>query len=328
MDSLIQFGIDFIVRFQALGTWLAVPMKLFSFLGSEYFFMFFLPLIYWCVDAGLGIRIGLILLFSNGLNDILKMAMHGPRPYWVSASVRGLASETGFGVPSGHSQTAAGVWGMMAARISRTWAWVAAAGVVLLIGLSRLYLGVHFPHDVLLGWLLGGLTLWAFLKLWEPVAARLKQMTLGSQVLIAFAVSLAMVLVAALVVYLSRNFVLPVDWIVNATRDGNEAPNPLTLEGILTAAGTLFGLSAGLAWIASRGGWQVSGPVAKRALCFVVGVVGVAFCYFGLKLLFPHDDNLVSWVFRYVRYALLGAWVSAGAPWVFAKLQLTDKPNL
>jgi membrane-associated phospholipid phosphatase len=327
MDSLIQFGIDFIVRFQAMGGWLAVPMQFFSFLGSEYFFMFFLPLIYWCVDAGLGLRIGLILLFSNGLNDIFKMALHGPRPYWVSTSVRGMASETGFGIPSGHSQTAAGVWGMMAARFSRTWAWVAAAGVVLLIGLSRLYLGVHFPHDVLFGWFLGGLTLWAFLKFWDPVAARLKQMTLGGQVLTAFTVSLAMILVAALVVYLSRNFVVPAEWIANATRDGNPAPNPLTLEGIFTAAGTLFGLCAGVAWINSRGGWQVSGPVAKRALCFIVGVLGVAFFYFVPKMFFPEGDSLMPLVFRYVRYALVGSWMSAGAPWVFAKLKLTPRPN-
>ena len=36
--------------------------------------------------------------------------------------------------------------------------------LILLIGLSRLYLGVHFPHDVLIGWALGFLTLWAFVK--------------------------------------------------------------------------------------------------------------------------------------------------------------------
>ena len=39
--------------FQSLGGWLAGPMKFFSFLGSEDFFLLALPLVYWCLDAAL-----------------------------------------------------------------------------------------------------------------------------------------------------------------------------------------------------------------------------------------------------------------------------------
>jgi membrane-associated phospholipid phosphatase len=327
MDSLIQFGIAFIVRFQAMGDWLAAPMKVFSFLGSENFFLLALPLVYWCVDAALGLRIGLILLVGNGINDLFKMAMHGPRPYWVSANVKGLASETSFGVPSGHSQSAAGIWGTVAAYLRKPWAWIVALLVVLFIGLSRLYLGVHFPHDILLGWTLGFLTLWAFVKFWDPAAARLKKMTMGGQILTTFAVSLAMILLGALVVFLSHGFVLPADWIANATRGGGEAPNPLSLDGMITAAGTLFGLGAGLAWITPRGGFSAEGPVWKRALRYVVGLVGIAFFYAGLKAVFPSEPEVVAYIFRYIRYTFVGLWVSGGAPWVFAKLQLANKPN-
>jgi membrane-associated phospholipid phosphatase len=224
MDSLISFGVAFTIAFQSLGGWLEASMKFFSFLGSEDFFLIALPLVYWCIDSTLGLRIGVMLLFSSGTNNLFKLAMHGPRPYWVSAGVQGMASETGFGVPSGHSQTAAGVWGIAAASHKRTWAWVAASLIVLLIGLSRLYLGVHFLHDVLLGWFLGGLTLWAFIKFWDPIAARLKKMTMGGQILLAFAFSLAMVLLAALIIFLSRGFVIPAEWIANATRNGGDAP--------------------------------------------------------------------------------------------------------
>lgn len=323
MDSLIQFGVDLIVRFQAMGDWLVVPMKFFSFLGSEDFFLFVLPLVYWCIDAGLGIRIGLILLVSNSVNEVFKMAIHGPRPYWVSTDVQGMASETGFGVPSGHAQNAVSVWGIMAARIGRTWAWITAAAIALFIGLSRLYLGVHFPHDVLVGWVLGALTLWAFVAWWNPVAARLKQMTLGRQVAVAFGASLVMILLAVLVVFLSRGFALPAEWIANATRDGGEAPNPLTVTGAFSVAGTLFGLGAGVAWNQSRGGFSASGPVVKRILRYVVGFIGVAILYFGLKMVFPEGEEMVALVFRYVRYASVGAWISAGAPWVFSKLQIS-----
>ena len=322
MDSLISFGVAFTIAFQSLGGWLEAPMKFFSFLGSEDFFLIALPLVYWCIDAALGLRIGVMLLASSGMNNLFKMALHGPRPYWVSADVKGLAFETGFGAPSGHSQTAAGVWGVAAARLARTWAWVAATTVVLLIGLSRIYLGVHFLHDVLFGWLLGGLTLWAFLKFWDPIAARLKKMSMGTQVLLAFAVSLGMILLAALVVFLSRDFILPAEWIANATREGGEAPNPLSLAGIVTTMGTLFGLLAGVAWLAPRGGFQVSGPAWKRALRFAVGLVGVAVFYVGLKLIFPDGEDIAALIFRYIRYTLVGAWVSAGAPWVFSKFNL------
>jgi membrane-associated phospholipid phosphatase len=307
--------------FQALGGWLTVPMKFFSFLGSENFFLLALPLVYWCLDAGLGLRIGVMLLASNGVNSIFKMAMHGPRPYWVDVNVKGMASETGFGVPSGHSQTAAGVWGIAAARFNRTWAWVAASIIVLLIGLSRIYLGVHFLQDVLLGWFLGGLTVWAFVKYWDPIAARLKTMSMINQILLAFAVSVALILLAALIVFLSRGFVLPTEWVTNAVRYG-DAPNPFSMEGMFTSMGTLFGLFAGVAWITPRGGFQASGPTWKRALRYVVGLVGVAVFYLGLKLIFPDGEELVALIFRYIRYTLVGAWVSAGAPWVFSKLQL------
>ena len=327
MDVLTLLGINVNSTFQGLGDWLVAPMQFFSFLGSEDFFLLILPLVYWCLDAALGLQIGVMLLTSNGLNNLFKMAMHGPRPYWVSTDVKGLAFETGFGVPSGHSQTAAGVWGIAAARFSRTWAWIVALTVILFIGLSRIYLGVHFLHDVLLGWFLGGITLWAFIKFWEPVAIRLKKISMGRQILLAFAVSLGMILLAALIVFLSRNFVIPAEWIANATRDGGEAPNPFTLEGMVTSMGTLFGLLAGVAWLAPRGGYHASGPAWKRALRYVVGLVGIAVFYLGLKLIFPDGEDIVALVFRYIRYMLVGAWTSAGAPWVFSKLGLSGTPN-
>jgi membrane-associated phospholipid phosphatase len=327
MDSLIQFGIEFVVWFQGLGGWLAGPMKFFSFLGSEDFFLFVLPLAYWCIDAGLGIRIGLILLASNGVNDLFKMAMHGPRPYWASASVTGMASETSFGVPSGHAQNAAGVWGVIAARYQRNWVWVAAIGVILFIGLSRLYLGVHFPHDVLVGWALGFVILWAFVKFWDPAAARLKKMTLAAQALTAFLVSVTMILLAALVVFLSRDFVVPADWIANAMREGGEEPNPLTLSGIFSSMGTLFGLGSGVAWINARGGFSAAGPTLKRVLRYVVGFAGVAILYYGLKMVFPSGEDLVALAFRYIRYAFVGVWMAAGAPWLFTKMKLAGNAN-
>ncbi len=328
MDALIQFGINLIVQFQGAGAWLAAPMKFFSFLGSEDFFFLVLPLVYWSIDSALGMRIGFILLTSRGVNDFFKMSMLGPRPYWVSDKVIGMASETSFGIPSGHSQIAASVWGICASYIRKAWAWAAAILLALFIGLSRLYLGVHFPHDVVFGWLLGFLTLWAFVKFWDPVAAWLKRLPWSEQILIALGVSLGFILVTTVIEMIQRDFVIPAEWVANATRNGGAAPDPFSLSGQISGAATLFGFAAGLVWMNLRGGWQVSGSVWTRAACYVVGLIGILIFWRGLEFIFPSDPNLVGFVFRYVRYALVGVWVTAGAPWTFRKLQLANNPKM
>ena len=325
MDTLISIGILFVVAFQAMGSWPETPMEFFSFLGSENFFLIFMPLVYWSIDAALGVRLFFISLAGASLNQFFKLPLHGSRPYWVSTNVRAMASETGFGIPSGHAEIAAGLWGMVAAYYRRTWMWIAAVLLVLFIGLSRLYLGVHFPQDVLFGWTLGFLTLWAFVRFWAPIAARVKGMSFWSQVGLAFAVSLLMVLFGALLTFLSRGFVLPGEWFANAARDGVDAPNPFvfSMETLITSAATLFGACIGLAWMARRGGFNASGPLWKRVARFVVGLIGVLVLYAGLKAVFPSGDTFVPHVFRYIRYTFLGFWISGAAPWTFAKLNLT-----
>ena len=327
MDFLVPFGVNWIIAIQSLGAWLEAPMEFFSFLGTENFFLLVLPLIYWCVDANLGIRVGFILLTSAYVNNIFKLMFAGPRPYWVSDKVIPFSVESSFGVPSGHAQNAVGVWGMIAAGVRKQWAWVAAFALAFFIGFSRWYLGVHFPHDVFVGWLLGGILLWAFMQFWNPVEAWLKQKTLGNQVLIALIVSVIFIALGAVSVGRLDGYTFPAEWRDNALRAG-ELPAPVSMENPITSAATLFGLAAGAAWIASRGGYQASGPVAKRALRFVVGLIGVLILWRGLALFLPDNADLISYVLRYVRYALVGFWVSGGAPWLFFRFKLADKPKM
>jgi PAP2 superfamily. len=89
--------------------------------GERIFFLILLPALSWCVEASVGLRVGVVLLVSTSVNDALKMALHGPRPYGISTDVIGYASETSFGIPSGHAQIAVGVWGMMAASLRKWW---------------------------------------------------------------------------------------------------------------------------------------------------------------------------------------------------------------
>ena len=323
MQLFWDSGLQLIQAIQTV-PWLVLPMKLFSFLGSEEFFLFMLPFLYWSVDAALGLRVGLILLFSTWSNEVLKVLFHDPRPYWISTDVEALANESSFGVPSGHSQTAVAVWGMIAYYVNRRWVWALCVAVIALIGLSRIYLGVHFPTDVLVGWLAGGILLFCFIKFWNPVAAWLGGLTFGRQVLVAFLVSMGFIVVMQLAILSLGTWTIPGDWLRNAAAafpDG-PAPDPVVLEGAITTAGTLFGLSLGLAWFNSRGGFSTEGSIGHRAARFLIGLAGVAVLYIGLKFIFPSGEGALPYLLRYLRYGLVGAWVSAGAPWIFVRMKL------
>jgi membrane-associated phospholipid phosphatase len=327
MELFMETGIRWVLAIQSLGVWLETPMRFLTFLGSEDFFFIVLPLIYWSIDAKVGLQVGLILATNNFLNSVFKLIFASPRPYWVSDQVRSLAGEDTFGIPSGHAQNAAAIWGVMANGLRRRWAWTAAGILVFLIGLSRPYLGVHFAQDVVVGWLLGGVVLWLFIQLWEPVSGWLANKTLFQQLGLAFGISLAMILIGALLVARLDGFVIPQEWLDNALPSGVE-PDPVSLEGFLTTAGSFFGVAAGAAWIASQGGYQTAGPVEKRALRYVVGVVGVLILWMGLGQVFPRDENLISYVLRFLRYTLVGFWITGGAPWLFFHFKLADRPKM
>ena len=322
---MIPYGFDlsWVIAFQSLGDWLILPMRFFSFLGTEEFYILLMPILYWCIDASLGIRVGFMMVMSSGLNLIIKMPLRGPRPYWVSTDVKPLWGEIFFGIPSNHAQTAVSVWGTIAAYMRRAWAWVVAVFLMAMIGLSRTFLGAHFFVDMLAGWLIGALLLWLYLRYWEPVAIWASKQPLWRQIFYAFLLSMAIVLFAWIAALTRGDFVLPEAWIVNAARAADGEIAPYSLEAIATLAGTLFGFLAGVAWLAPRGGWQAQGLVWKRVVRYVVGLLGVLVIWYGLGLVFPRGESFSPLALRFVRYSLLGLWISAGAPIFFTKLKLS-----
>lgn len=322
MDALLNLGNQWIVVFQSWGAWLAAPMKFFSFLGSEEFFILLLPALYWCVDAGLGLRVGVILLFSGALNDHLKLLFHWPRPYWYSDQVRAYAAEGSFGLPSGHAQLAVGVWGTIANHLRRAWAWSAAIALMLLIGFSRMFLGVHFPSDVIAGWVIGALILGLFLRYWDALAAWLKKFSVGQKIGMAFTLSLILIAIGGVSVLSLQAWRMPPAWLDNAALAGDDPPAPVSLDGSITSAATLFGLLAGVAWLSARGRYDAGGSAGKRLGRYAIGLIGVLILWFGLGQIFPRGEALIPYLLRYLRYALIGSWVAAGAPLLFVRLKL------
>ena len=128
-------------------------------IGSHYAYMAIIPFIYWAVDRQVGRRLAGLFLTSMW-----------PRP--DATAVRVLADEPSPGFPSGHAQGAMTLWGYLAVALRRRWLTWLAVVIIALVSLSRLYLGVHFPGDVL-----GGLGIAAVLLV---LFALLYQLDLGA----------------------------------------------------------------------------------------------------------------------------------------------------
>lgn len=323
MEGIQKIGIDIILWLQGLGSWLTTPMRLITFLGNEQFFLLVAPIVYWCWDATLGLRLALFLMISGGLNGILKILFHGTRPYWLDTRVQSLASETSFGVPSGHAQNSVVVWGTLAHRFRTKLGWGIAIALMFLIGLSRLYLAVHLPHDVLVGWLIGILLLWAFIRLSEPIATWIKRLNIVQQVSIAFLASLLLILLGYLAKLSLGGWTLPPEWVQNARAAFPDEPiTPLSLSGLISNAGAFFGLAAGAAWLARLGGFNAKGAPHELVFRYILGLIGVFIVWYGLGKIVPRGEQIIPYIFYYIRYALVGVWITGIAPFLFIKIKI------
>ncbi|HXI11866.1 MAG TPA: phosphatase PAP2 family protein [Thermoanaerobaculia bacterium] len=293
----------------------AVPpalWKVITFLGNEEFFLLLMPFVYWCVNARLGLRLGLLVLLCDALNLVFKVLWALPRPYWIDSRVQPLALDTTFGSPSSHAQNAVAIWTFLAALSRKISVWVGASILVVAIGLSRVALGVHFPIDVLAGAAIGLLFLLAFSRL-EPTASAWFARQ-GS--LIQISISTLLSFLVMLAWWVAKSMSSPGVYFFTL----NNASAAHSWEPIVSRAGALWGLGCGVALAQRCARFEVEGPTANRVLRFVVGGIGVALCWKGLAMIFPREPEILGLLFRFLRYALLTLWVVVGAPLLFMKL--------
>jgi membrane-associated phospholipid phosphatase len=128
-------------------------------LGSEQVYIALLIAIFLGIDARIGRRLGIFLLVSFYLNQQLKLLMNTPRPFILDPTIArnqaAIDSAGGGAFPSGHTQGATTFWGLAAFYFRKRWLWWLAAVVILLMTVSRLYLGVHWLVDVFGGIAIG-----------------------------------------------------------------------------------------------------------------------------------------------------------------------------
>lgn len=154
-----------VVGTEGFGFWLLSNL---SALGEQLLLVAIMGFLYWGLSKEFGKYVGLNVLMANVWNPMIKNIVLRLRPYFVpgynvkllrlideSAAAEDVAAQ-GYSFPSGHSCNAVTAYGSLAAHEKkRKFLWILAVVIPLLVGLSRVYVGAHYPTDVLGGWVLG-----------------------------------------------------------------------------------------------------------------------------------------------------------------------------
>ncbi len=130
-------------------------MLLVTQLGEETAFLVLALIIFWCVDKRRGYYVMAVGFVGTTLNQILKLICRVPRPWELDQNFTILEqardAAKGYSFPSGHTSTAVGTFGAIAMTEKRRWIKVICVTLMVLVGFSRMYVGVHTPYDVVAG---------------------------------------------------------------------------------------------------------------------------------------------------------------------------------
>lgn len=148
--SILQF-LE-IIRSERLSSF----FQLITITGESVFLLVIIATVYWCFNKKVGLKLGFVMLFSAVSNGVLKNIVKAPRPFelGVVGPLR-KHTATGYSFPSGHTQGVTTFWVALMVYIKEKWVYYVGVGMILLVALSRLYLGVHWPIDVMTAILMG-----------------------------------------------------------------------------------------------------------------------------------------------------------------------------
>ncbi|MFA6776525.1 MAG: phosphatase PAP2 family protein [Sphaerochaetaceae bacterium] len=290
---------EILLFFQRIGTpfWdgLAVFFTLF---GEETISICVLLAILWCIDKEKGYIIIGTMFFGLTGNTIMKAIVRMPRPFSVIPGLSGkrLSTATGYSFPSGHTTTAATLYSSMAIAVRKRWVSVLCAVLIVLVGVSRMYLGVHWPMDVAGGLILGILTSLLFYKMFETMDEKGK----GSYCMIIGWTTLVTAIILASLLYSHR---------IDET----------AFSDMMKTFALFSGVYLGFSIDAKHIHFTVEGSIALRILRFAVGF-GFILLIMGVKHLFKAESAYYPVAFS--RYFLSGIWGTAIYPLLGKKLRL------
>lgn len=253
-----------------------------TMLGEEYFYIVLLSFFYWCINKEVVKYLVFVLTFSSVINGALKEIINSPRPF-ETLDIRALRVETAHGssFPSGHTQTVAAFYSAVAIRLRSKFVGFISGILMVLVAISRVYLGVHWPKDVLVAIVLGCFVAWLVHKIFELEKKR------GST---------WPYLIITVSVLLSLFF--------------------FSTETYIKAAAAFLGFMMGIVLEENYVNFDVRASFGIQTLKFVTGIVITLAIFEGLKLILPQ-----TLVFIGLRYFMTLFTVVTVIPWIFVKLR-------
>lgn len=269
-----------------------------TMLGEKNILIAVIAWIFWNIDKKKGFILSFTLLFSLLLNSVLKISFHRPRPFEVLPEIAGkrVHTATGYSFPSGHTQGATTFYLTLALLFKRWWIYGAAVLISLFVAVSRLYLGVHWPVDVIASLIAGSIVSVSIYLLLNSIYDNVK-------------------LRERLIIFLSfGSFLVLIIFIVinNIYFKGQ-----LEITDLVKIVGVFSGASLGFIFEERYSSFSVEGSFIKKILRFVIGLVFTLVLLSGLKLVFPYTDG-----FHFIRYGIVGLWITWLFPFIGIKTGL------
>jgi membrane-associated phospholipid phosphatase len=290
--------------------------QLFTFLGEIEGYVLVVCLIYVAYDKKLAVRLAVLALVTMSLNHVLKSLIANPRPFigegtyaekWAVSEAKAHELAAEYSTPSGHAMTGASFYSYLYASVRNRYVRIVTVAALLLTGLSRPYLGVHYVEDVLMGWALGlAIALFA-MKFADSIGNAWGKISLRHQIPIVVASSLCI-------------------WL--ATRplyDSSSQGSPLAFlsyTGFL--AGIVLAYPLEVKWV----GFDPRSSNALRmllryALCVTL-VLGTLLLLDGLFERIASESSPLGNLLRYMRYATAGIAGMFLGPLLFVRLGLAE----
>lgn len=283
-------GLDIVVGLQSAGHPLLDGLALLLYLvGGFVFYLVLIAFCYWSLDKGLGKRLLIVLFVTGVLVAGLKLGFQRPRPYIAFPDrVSHVIEEGTYGIPSGHTAFALAWWGYLAWHRRSRAGWAAVIVYTAVMGWGRMYIGAHYPQDIVAGVLVALIGLAICTHFPRGVIGLWNRLSFGTR--------------AAVIVLMS---------IIITVYFGED-------HFALVVAGSVPGAALGAAIEAQTVRFSTAGRWRQRLLRFVVGLALLA--GFGVLLwLIPIP---AGWeVAREVLvYAAIGMGMMLGVPWLGLRL--------